>query len=113
MNRVITKTDASAVVQPSEQDARVQPAHLARLDVLKELLVALNDSMVAAGRLAAYANKLPPLRARIIRRFAVRFPARALPSLTEQIAALGNRELEAILLGLLEDLTILRADLTG
>jgi hypothetical protein len=33
--------------------------------------------------------------------------------LQEQLAAIGKRELEAVLLEVLEDLTILRADMAG
>jgi hypothetical protein len=47
----------------------------------------------------------------VTRRFAERLPGRTIPSLPEQVAALGNRALEGILLALLEDLTELRAEI--
>ena len=104
-------TKTAPVNQPSALDTAVGAADLARLDVLHGLLFALNDSLAGAGKIARHAARMPALEARIGRCFANRFPTRALPPLSEQIAALGNRDLEAVVLELLEDLTVLRADL--
>src|SRR5271170_4758244 len=95
---------------PEESAAQVRKADLARLGVIHDLLRVLNDPLAGAQQIALHVGRLPCLRARVTRRFAERLPGRTIPSLPEQVAALGNRALEGILLGLLEDLTELRAD---
>ena len=98
--------------QPDLDEAcRVHPVHLAHLGVLHETLSALNDACVSASVIARCIEKLPPLRARLERRFRKQTGAgRTVPQVSEQLAHLGNREFEAVLLELLEDLTMLRAD---
>jgi len=97
--------------QPAPDETPVRPADLERLDVIHSILRALNDSLVSATTIADYAERLRPLRARITRCYVARFPTRAIPPLAQQVAILGNREVESVLLALLEDLTVLRADL--
>ena len=65
----------------------------------------------SAVTIAPFIGAFPPLRARIERAFILRRPNYRAPNIAAQIVALGNREVEAVLLELLEDLTMLRADL--
>src|SRR5580658_2983129 len=95
---------------PDESATQVRRGDLNRLGVLHDLLRVLNDPLAGAQQIALHVGRLPCLRARVTRRFAERLPGRNLPSLPEQVAALGNRALEGILLALLEDLTELRAE---
>ncbi|SRR5258708_5377510 len=99
---------------PDETATQVRRSDLDKLDILHDLLRVLNDPLAGAPEIAQQVGRLPCLRARIVRAFAARFPARVervVPKLPEQVAALGNREIERVLLALLEDLTELRADL--
>lgn len=89
----------------------VIPADIDRLDVIHALLAELNDPRCSAATIAPFVEKFPPLRARVARAFAVRRPNSRGGSVAMELVALGNREMEAVLLELLEDLTILRADL--
>jgi hypothetical protein len=90
---------------------RVCPADIERLDVIHALLAELNDPRASAVTIAPFIIAFPPLRARIERAFKLRRPNLRAPSVPMQIVALGNREVEAVLLELLEDLTMLRAEL--
>jgi len=84
---------------------------LERLDVLGELLSTLNDPRAGAGSVARHVRQLDALAARIEERFVqLRRGARP-PGLSEQIAVIGNRELEAILFAFLEDVVALHSDL--
>lgn len=104
-------TKQSPPTQPPRKDStRVALGDLARLEAVHALLAALNDASAGAVALAALVERVSPLRARLAKRFRARFPSRALPRLPEQIAMLGNQELETALLQLLEDLTVLRAE---
>ncbi len=93
-----------------KDSTRVVLSDLARLEAVHALLAALNDASASAGALAALVERVSPLRARLAARFRTRYPSRALPRIAEQLALLGNHELEHSLLQLLEDLTLLRAD---
>lgn len=96
-----------------EEACRVRAVDLAQLQFIHETLSLLNDACAGAGAIARCIEKLPPLRARLARRY-LKLHAhtyRRPPPLVEQLAHLGNRELEGVLLELLEDLTVLRADL--
>ena len=104
------KTKAPAPDVPAESAAQVRVGDLKRLGVLHDLLRVLNDPLAGAQQIAMHVGRMPCLRARVTRRFAERLTGRAIPSLPEQVAALGNRALEGILLALLEDLTELRAE---
>jgi hypothetical protein len=103
------KTQAPDV--PDESAAQVRRADLQRLDVIHDLLRVLNDPLAGAQQIAMHVGRLACLRARVTRSFAERLPGRGIPALPEQVAALGNRALEGLLLTLLEDLTELRAEL--
>ena len=101
-----------APVAPGEARRRREVNHsdLQRLDVLKALLQTLNDPRASAANVARHAAGLEVLTARIEERFIQRKGAPA-PKLAEQIALLGNRELESILFSLLEDVVELHSTL--
>lgn len=95
---------------PRKDSTRVVLADLARLEAVHTLLSALNDASASAATLAALVERVSPLRARLAARYRARFPSRSLPRIAEQLALLGNHELEHSLLEVLEDLTQLRYD---
>jgi hypothetical protein len=95
---------------PRKDSTRVALSDLARLEAVHALLSALNDARAGAVTLAKLVERVSPLRARLAKRFRARFPSRPLPRIPEQLALLGNQELESALLQVLEDLTVLRAD---
>ncbi|MEO8876698.1 MAG: hypothetical protein ABI461_13990 [Polyangiaceae bacterium] len=95
------------VVDPT----RVVPADIERLDVIHALLGKLNDPRASAQILAPFIEAFPPLKARIVQTFATRRPNHRASTLAAMIVGLGNRQIEAVLLELLEDLTFLRAEL--
>ncbi len=80
------------------------PSDLESVNVISELLLILNDPQASATALSRSIERLPVLRARLAARFATRHPNRRAPSVAEQIALLGNRTLEEVLLIMLEDL---------
>jgi hypothetical protein len=67
-------------------------------------LIVFNDPNASARSLAVHVERFPLLVARIRRAYERRNPFLNVPSTTQQIAALGNRALEATLLELMEDL---------
>jgi hypothetical protein len=89
----------------------VTPADIERLDVIHALLAELNDPRASAVTIAPFIAAFPPLKARVEEAFRTRRPNAHAKNLASQLVLLGNRELEAVLLELLEDLTMLRADL--
>jgi hypothetical protein len=100
-------------VQP-RLDPRLSASDLGRLPVLHAILSALNDKNVSAAVIASHVERLPALHARIgaeYRRWRAHEPSIHSVSLAEQIATIGNRQVEAVLLELLEELTMLSADL--
>jgi len=99
-------------LQPRATDpTRVCPSDIERLDVIHALLAKLTDPRASAQTLAPFIEAFPPLKARIAQTFALRRPNHRATTLTAQIVGLGNRQVEAVLLELLEDLTFLRAEL--
>ncbi len=90
---------------------RVTPADIERLDVIHALLAELNDPRASAVTIAPFIAAFPPLKARIELAFRTRRPNAHAKNLSAQLVLLGNREVESVLLELLEDLTMLRADL--
>lgn len=78
--------------------------------MLHALLRTLNDPRASAISVARHVEQLEVLAARIEERFIQRKGSPA-PRLAEQIALLGNRELEGVLLTLLEDVVALHSEL--
>ncbi len=95
----------------------VQPEDLKHLDVLHKILRLLNEPKQSAGPLARLIVRMPILEARVRR--AYRAPqwytedAYGEPDVTTVLVMMGNRGFEAVLLELLEDLTILNGELQG
>jgi hypothetical protein len=84
---------------------------LRHIKVLHDVIGTLDDTRAGAAEMAKQIKRFPALAQRITLRFTQRFPTREPPRLVEQIVTLGQREIERILFGLLEDLTILRGSL--
>lgn len=89
---------------------QVRPEDFAQMAVLHHILRVLNDTLAGAPEIAGQVERFPVLKARVQRRFTDRFK-RPAPSVREQIALLGNRDFEMLLLELLEDLTVLKAEM--
>lgn len=93
----------------------VAPEDLEQLGVLHRILALLNEPGQSAAPIAALVEELPVLAARARRAHSSALRVgRGLgepPKIAMVLASLGNRAFEALLLELLEDLTILRADL--
>ena len=91
----------------------VQKEDLAHTDVLLGILRLLNDPRQGATPIATLVTALPVLEARVRRvyRAPVGWGSLHAPPVREVLAALGNHAFEAVLLELLEDLTVLRASL--
>jgi hypothetical protein len=93
--------------------ARVTVDDLGRIDQISALLSTLNDPSAGAGALARHIESIPVLRERIAIRFARRTTTtsrRTKTDVAQQIALLGNRVLESVLLELLEDLVTLHSE---
>jgi hypothetical protein len=93
-----------------EDPTRVTAQDLQRIDQISSLLSTLNDPRAGADALARHVSAIPVLEARIAARFAQDYPNRKKPGNGQQIALLGNRVLESILLELLEDIITLHSE---
>jgi hypothetical protein len=98
-----------ATETPADPTA-VRDQDVERIDVLQGLLLTLNDPLAGARNIAWHVEQYPILRARIAARYRHLHGGRALPRPTEQIATLGNRELEQLLLQLLEDIVTFHSE---
>ena len=96
---------------PSPDELVVTAADFERIDVLQAILTTLNDPRASAHALARDVARFPVLEARIEIRYRSRVSGSQPVKLAEQIARLGNRELEGILLELLEDVVIVGSEL--
>jgi hypothetical protein len=85
---------------------------LKSLGEIHALLRALNDAYAGGNRVGQLIGSIPVLSARIIRRARKRFPAKGNCTLAEALTLIGNIGLESELLQLLEDLTVMSAELT-
>jgi hypothetical protein len=101
----------SVALTPEPADCQVRPEHLAMLSNLHELLTALNDAWAGRNRIVQLVSGMPVLGMRCIRRALRKRPTALALSLDQTLTMLGNRDLEAELLELLEDLTIMKAEL--
>jgi hypothetical protein len=94
-----------------ELSCDVIESDLKKLDAIHHLLEALRDPLASSKLIEHRVSQVPVLSARMIR-FARRgHPGRTISNLANALALVGNRGLETVLLELLEDLTVLRADL--
>lgn len=104
-----TVTTAASAARPAhELRVDVIPADLRCLPVLHEILGLLADPAVSAAQLGAASEKIPVLANRL--RVEAKNLGRVRRNAGEAIVFLGNRGFESVLLTLLEDLTVLRAD---
>ena len=86
----------------------VEPKDLDGLPVLHEIVALLADPAVSAAQLGAASERIPVLANRL--RVEAKNLGRVRRSAGEAIVYLGNRGFESVLLTLLEDLTVLRAE---
>ncbi|HXN31812.1 MAG TPA: hypothetical protein VN894_08125 [Polyangiaceae bacterium] len=93
-----------------DDPTRVTVDDLERIGALQSLLSTLNDPRAGADVLARHIAAMPVLKARVESRFKQHHPNFKKHGLAQQIALLGNRVLEGILLELLEDLVMLHSD---
>ena len=92
-----------------DDTARVTVSDLGRITQLQALLSTLNDPKAGADIIARHVAQIPVLRARVAQRFLRQHPSWTKHDVAQQIALLGNRELEAILFDLLEDIVTLHS----
>jgi hypothetical protein len=101
----------SKTFQARGDDCRIGPADLKRLDSVKELLGLLNDPYVGPYKLAESISNIPVFAARCRREAALYRPRAEVEDIERALNVIGNRGIEKVLLELLEDMTILKADL--
>ena len=89
----------------------VHASDLDDLGKIHELLRVLNDPVAARRNVATLVGSIPVLSARCVRRASGPNPQDDEMTLDRALVLMGNRGLESELLQLLEDLTILKADL--
>jgi hypothetical protein len=97
-------------MNPSEADCRVRAADLEELPKIHALLQALNDPMANIARLV---GDVRVLSARCVRRARLKLITREVPSVAYALSVIGNKGTEQELLNVLEDLTVLKAELEG
>jgi hypothetical protein len=110
--RPATTHKAAPVIKKTrgQKPWEVIPEDLACLDSVRSLLSALNDAYASTARIQTLIADIPVLAARCVRRIGqVRYDDPAL--LARALTDIGNMGLERELLSLLEDLTMLQADL--
>ena len=83
---------------------------LVYLETIKELLRALNDPYVGESQLKRFIEPIPVLAARCIARARHRHPTRHVRTVAQALPLIGNRGVEAELLTLLEDLTVVKSE---
>lgn len=93
--------------KPGAGDNRVRPEHLKDLPKIQQLLQALNDPYANITRLV---DSIPVLASRCVARAAARSPKLVINSTDHALTLIGNKGLEAELLQLLEDLTVLKSE---
>ena len=92
-------------------ETRVTASDLAHLSAIKDLLSLLNDPYAGGTPLVHIVDRIRVLQARCALRAKQTSPDRPLKTTAQVLALIGNRGLEAELLTLLEDLTMLKAEL--
>jgi hypothetical protein len=95
---------------PTEADCRVRAEDLRELDKIHTLLKALNDPMANIARLV---GAVRVLSARCVRRARLKSISREISSIEHALRVIGNKGTEQELLGVLEDLTVLKAETEG
>ena len=105
-----SKAAAPDPFNPTEAECRVRPEDLKEIDKIQTLLRALNDPMANVGRLV---GAVRVLQARCVRRARLKSLSREITSIDHALRVIGNKGTEQELLGVLEDLTILKAETEG
>src|SRR5271163_479714 len=105
-----SQASAQPPKEPTDDPERVTVDDLRHTDRISELLFALNDASAGADVLSRHIAKIRPLKIRIGKLFAMKYPNRTTTDIAQQVALLGNRELETILLTLLEDVVTLNSE---
>lgn len=101
----------SSLPPPLLRRTEVTATDLQHLDVVRRILFVLDEPAASASALAKLIDEMPVLAARLGDRF---LEGRGIQTTTEaELAFVGNRQLEAVLLELLEDLTTLSAEQAG
>jgi hypothetical protein len=101
----------SSLPPPLLRRTEVSVVDLKHLDVVRRILFVLDEPAASASALATLVDEMPVLAARLGDRF---LEGRGIQTTTEaELAFAGNRQLEAVLLELLEDLTMLSAEQAG
>ena len=108
--KMVAKAVAPDPWNPSEADCRVRAADLKELDKIHALLRALNDPMANIARLV---GAVRVLSARCVRRARLKSISREISSIEHALNVIGNKGTEQELLGVLEDLTVLKAETDG
>lgn len=99
--------------QTRSDDCQIREADLQRLPLVKDLLSLLNDPYVGPYKLAETITHIPVFAARCRREAAMFRPRSEVEDIERALNVIGNRGIEKVLLELLEDMTILKADLAG
>jgi hypothetical protein len=94
-----------------EHPEDVAPDDLHRLDAIHALLATLNDPLASQPQIERLCAAMPVLSARLIAYGRAAWPKRKIERLADSLRLVGNRGVEVVLLQLLEDLTVLKADL--
>jgi hypothetical protein len=96
--------------EPYADDCNVRPEDLKDIPQIQSLLLALNDPYASIGKLV---GNVRVLNARCRRRARLKSLAKEVTSIDHALAIIGNKGTEEELLGVLEDLTVLKAELSG
>jgi hypothetical protein len=91
---------------------KVQKEDLESLEPVRHLLSALNNPYVSTAQIEQLVDKIRVLKTRCVRRAVHSSELEHTPTLGEALGLIGNQGLETELLGVLEDLTILSAELS-
>jgi hypothetical protein len=94
--------------KPLPTRCEVAAEDLEHLNVLHDLLAALNDQYASVSKLAMLTSFSPVLTARVMRH--ARNRSSSVDSLHSALQLIGNRGLEKVLLDFLEDLTTFKAE---
>lgn len=100
-------------VQRTVDDGSVRPEDLVYIDSFLELLHCLNDPFAGGPKISQHVAKIPVLCTRVLQRARRRSRRRQIDTVEQALALIGNSGLETELFQLLEELTILKAELGG
>jgi hypothetical protein len=95
---------------PRPDECQVRPEDLKDVRQIQTLLSALNDPY---ANIVELVGSVRVLAARCRRRARLKALAREVNSIAQALAIIGNKGTEEELLGVLEDLTVLKAELGG